>query len=77
MHDFVGMSDDGHWLLKRDPEVLTIASLANGMGLAPNPDDLPIGGPPWRGQLKESLGGLTGKGYGLTLRALFEESVES
>ncbi|MCW8915688.1 MAG: YihY family inner membrane protein [Magnetovibrio sp.] len=72
MNEFVGMSDDGEWFLKRDPETLTIAGLANGMGLAPNPDDLPVGGPHWRGQLKESLGGLTGKGYGQTLRTLFE-----
>ena len=77
MHGFAGMSDDGGWFLKRDPETLTIASLANGMGLAPNPGDLPVGGPPWRGQLKETLGGLTGKGYGLTLRALFEGSAET
>ncbi|MEG3620211.1 YihY family inner membrane protein [Magnetovibrio sp. PR-2] len=77
MHEFVGMSDDGDWYLKRDPEVLTIAALANGMGLAPNPGDLPVGGPPWRGQLKESLGGLTGKGYGLTLRVLFEGNAET
>lgn len=70
---FVGLSDQGDWLLKKDPEVLRIADVAHGLGLAPNPNDLPAGGPPWRVQLKESLGGVKGRGYGRTLRELFEE----
>jgi len=69
---FVALSDQGDWLLIRDPEILRIADVAHGLGLAPNPDDLPAGGPPWRKQLKDSLGGTTGSGYGRTLRDLFE-----
>ncbi|OEJ68409.1 YihY family inner membrane protein [Magnetovibrio blakemorei] len=69
---FVALSDRDEWLLCRDPDVLSIADVAHGLGLAPNPDDLPAGGPPWRGQLKDSLGGLKGSGYGRTLRELFE-----
>ena len=69
---FVGLSDQGDWLLKKDPEVLSVADLAHGLGLAPDPDDLPAGGPPWRVQLKDSLGGSAGSGYGRTLRDLFE-----
>ena len=71
---FVALSDQGDWLLSRDPEILRIADVAHGLGLAPNPDDLPAGGPPWRKQLKESLGGTTGSGYGRTLRELFEDN---
>lgn len=70
---FVGLSDQGQWLLTRDPETLRLADVAHGLSLAPNPDDLPAGGPPWRVQLKESLGGAKGSGYGRTLRQLFEE----
>jgi len=69
---FVALSDRGDWLLVRDPEVLRIADVAHGLGLAPNPDDLPTGGPLWRKHLKESLGGAKGNGYGRTLRELFE-----
>jgi membrane protein len=72
---FVALSDGEAWLLCRDPEVLSIADVAHGLGLAPNPDDLPAGGPPWRAQLKDSLGGLKGSGYGRTLRELFETEV--
>ncbi len=69
---FVGVSDQGDWLLKRDPDVLTIADLAHGLSLAPNPADLPAGGPSWRARLKDSLSGAEGGGYGKTLRQLFE-----
>ena len=69
---FVALSDRGDWLLLRDPEVLRVADVAHGLGLAPNPDDLPAGGPPWRVQLKEIVGGRKGSGYGRTLRDLFE-----
>jgi len=69
---FVALSDREEWLLSRDPEVLRIADVAHGLGLAPNPDDLPAGGPSWRGALKDSLGGTKGSGYGRTLRELFE-----
>jgi len=72
---FVALSDRDEWLLCRDPDVLSIADVAHGLGLAPNPDDLPAGGPPWRAQLKDSLGGLKGSGYGSTLRELFETEV--
>jgi len=68
----VGLSDRGDWLLTKDPEILTVADVAHSLGLAPNPDDLPAGGPHWRAQLKESLGGTKGSGYGRTLRELFE-----
>jgi len=71
---FVALSDRDEWLLIRDPEVLRIADVAHGLGLAPNPNDLPAGGPPWRKQLKESLGGTAGNGYGRTLRELFEKA---
>jgi len=71
---FVALSDRDEWLLIRDPEVLRIADVAHGLGLAPNPDDLPAGGPPWRKQLKENLGGTAGNGYGRTLRELFEKA---
>jgi len=71
---FVALSDQGDWLLSRDPEILRIADVAHGLGLAPNPDDLPAGGPPWRKQLKDSLGGTIGSGYGRTLRELFEDN---
>jgi len=73
---FVALSDKDEWLLSRDPEVLRIADVAHGLRLAPNPDDLVSGGPPWRKHLKESLGGTKGvgpgSGYGRTLRELFE-----
>lgn len=69
---FVALSDKEEWLLVRDPETLCIADVAHGLGVAPNPDDLAVGGPPWRKYLKESLGGTTGSGYGRTLRQLFE-----
>lgn len=69
---FVALSDKGDWLLMRDPEILTVAEVAHTLGLAPNPDDLPAGGPPWRAQLRDSLGGAKGSGYGRTLRDLFE-----
>jgi len=70
----VALSDREEWLLIRDPEVLRIADVAHGLGLAPNPGDLPAGGPPWRGALKDSLGGTKGRGYGRTLRELFEQT---
>ncbi|MBF0246923.1 MAG: YihY family inner membrane protein [Alphaproteobacteria bacterium] len=68
---FVGLSDDGEWLLARDPDVLTIADVAHGLGLAPAPDDLPPGGPPWRPALKDCIGGTEGAGYGVKLCDLF------
>jgi len=68
----VALSDNDEWLLIRDPEVLRIADVAHALGLAPDPDDLAAGGPPWRKHLKESLGGTAGNGYGRTLRDLFE-----
>ncbi|HEY9079738.1 YihY family inner membrane protein [Magnetovibrio sp.] len=70
---FVALSDKEEWMLIRDPETLCIADVAHGLGLAPNPDDLPAGGPPWRKQLRENLGGATGSGYGRTLRQVFED----
>jgi len=71
---FVALSDQGEWLLKQDPETLRIADVVHRLDLAPNPDDLPPGGPAWRGRLKTSLVGIKDSNYGCTLRVLFESS---
>ncbi len=69
---FTGVSDNGAWLLVRDPETVTISDLAHGLGLSPNPGDLPQGGRSWRAELRTSLEGKGGTGMGRTLRQLFE-----
>lgn len=69
---FVGLSDQDEWLLVRDPDTVTISDLAHGLGLAPDPGDLPVGGRRWRATLKTALEGADGEGLGCTLRALFE-----
>lgn len=68
---FVGLSDQGEWLLMQDVETTTIANVAHGLGLSPDPNDLPPGGAPWRSSLRDSLGG-TATGLGRSLRKLFE-----
>ncbi len=69
---FVGLSDSGAWLLARDPETLTLSGLAHGLGLAPDPADLPTGGRRWRADLKHALEGGDGTGMGRTLKDLFK-----
>lgn len=69
---FVGLSDSGAWLLARDPETLTLSALAHGLGLSPNPMDLPQGGRRWRSDLKSALEGADGTGMGRTLKDLFK-----
>lgn len=68
---FVGLSDSGAWLLARDVETLTLSQLAHGLGLAPDPADLPQGGRRWRVDLKHALEGPDGTGMGCTLKDLF------
>lgn len=68
---FVGLSDNDEWLLARDVETLTIAQLAHGLGVAPDPTDLPQGGRRWRVDLKHALNGADGTGMGRTLKDLF------
>ena len=69
---FVGVSDSGAWLLARDPETLTLSTLAHGLGLAPDPADLPKGGRRWSADLKHALEGKGGTGMGRTLKSLFK-----
>ena len=73
---FVGLSDSGEWLLARDPETLTLSGLAHGLGLAPNPADLPHSSlqsaRKWRADLQAALEGAGGTGMGVTLRDLFK-----
>jgi membrane protein len=77
---FVGLSDNGVWLLVRDPDSLTIAQLAHGLNLAPNPEDLKRGGTHsvslgsrrWCPNLKTALEGAGGTGMGRTLKDLFQ-----
>lgn len=68
---FVGLSDRDEWLLAKDLETLTIADVAHGLGLSPDPSDLPDGGRHWRQELKQTLKGADGTGMGRTLKALF------
>lgn len=69
---FVGLSDGGAWLLARDLETLTLSVLAHGLGLSPDPTDLPQGGRRWRTDLKSALEGTDGTGMGRTLKDLFK-----
>lgn len=72
---FVGLSDSGEWMLTRDPEMLTLAGFAHGLGLDPDPADLsrddPSGGRKWRAALKQALEGSDGADMGRTLKDLF------
>lgn len=70
---FVALTDQDVWLLVKDPEMISVADIAHGMGLSPNPDDLPSGGAPWRATLKDCLGGERNNGLGLSLKTLFED----
>lgn len=69
---FVGLSDGGAWLLARDLETLTLSALAHGLGLSPDPTDLPQGGRRWRKDLKSALEGTDGTGMGRTLKDMFK-----
>jgi len=74
----VVMSDQGRWFLARDPDVLRILDVAYGLGLAPNPEDLPnhekFNAPrlAWQGRLQESLCRARDNGDQGTLKSLFE-----
>ena len=73
---FVGLSDSGAWMLARDPETMTLSGFAHGLGLAPDPADLPgydpYGGRKWRAVLRQALEGSDGSGMGCTLKELFQ-----
>lgn len=70
---FASQSDHGQWLLVRDVESVTILELAQGLGIAPNPDDLvPPGRRKWQGDLQRILKGRDGTDMSRSLRQLFE-----
>ena len=68
---FVGLTDQDEWLLVRDPETVTLSEFAHGLGLVPDPADLPVKGRKWRAQLRGALEGVDGQGLGRTLKDLF------
>ena len=69
---YILLKQSGQSSLVRDPETVTLSQFAHGLGLTPDPADLPVGGRPWRARLKGALEGVDGEGLGCTLKDLFQ-----